>query len=209
LSSPAALSGRLFLESREAVDLREANVALLSVDPDLPSPQSVTARPDGQFMLNGLVPGSYVLDISKLPQDLYLKAAQFNGSDILEKPLTLDISEAANPLQILLASGGGRLQATATNGKGELHAGAQFVLVPDATLRGRRDQYRIAASGGDGLASLRGIPPGSYTLFAWEDLEPNAYLNSDYLQAYEAFGVQVKIASGDNPPVSARLIPKE
>jgi hypothetical protein len=34
-------------------------------------------------------------------------------------------------------------------------------------------------------------------------------LNSDYLQAYEAFGIPVNITTGDNPPVSVRLIPKE
>jgi hypothetical protein len=56
---------------------------------------------------------------------------------------------------------------------------------------------------------FRGVPPGSYRLFAWEGQEPNAYLNADYLEAYEAFGVPVNIASGDNPPVSPRLIPKE
>lgn len=209
LSPPLSINGRLFIESRETVDLREASVALISIDPDLPSPRNVLARPDGQFILNGVVPGSYVLDISNLPQDLYLKAARFGAGDILEKPLTLETRAAANPLQILLGSDGGRLRAAAYNGKGELHSGAQFVLVPDAARRSRREQYRVATSGEDGKAILRGIPPGSYKLFAWEHLEPNAYLNTDYLQAYEALGVPVNIASGDNPPASARLIPKE
>ena len=209
LSPPLSVNGRLFTESRETVDLREANVTLISVDPDLPSPRSVFARPDGQFVLNGIVPGSYVLEVSNLRQDLYLKAARYGADDILEKPLTLETREAANPLQILLGSDGGRVQVSASNGKGEPHPGAQFVLVPDVTRRSRREQYRLATSGEAGQAILRGIPPGSYKLFAWEHLEPNAYLNSDYLQAYEAFGVPVNIASGDNPPVSARLVPKE
>src|SRR6267142_841733 len=81
-------------------------VTLISVDPDLPSPRSVFARPDGQFVLNGIVPGSYVLEISNLPRDLYLKAARFGAEDILEKSLTLEKRETANPLQILLGSDG-------------------------------------------------------------------------------------------------------
>src|SRR4029077_3445327 len=111
--------------------------------------------------------------------------------------------------QILLGSDGGHLQVSAYNSKGELHSGAQFVLVPDLTRRSRRDQYRLATGGEDGKAVLRGIPPGSYKLFAWEHVEANAYLNSDYLQTFEDFGVSVNIASGDNPAVSARLIPRE
>jgi len=212
LSPPFSINGRLFVESREAADLREASVALVSVDSDLRSPRSVFARPDGQFVLKGVVPGSYVLDVSNLPRDFYLKAARFGAAeieDILEKPLTVETRGAANLLQILLGSNGGRLQVSAYNGKGELHPGAQFVLVPDVKRRDRREQYRAAPSGEDGQATLRGIPPGSYKLFAWEHLETNAYLNSDYLQAYENFGVPVNIASGDNLPVSVRLIPKE
>jgi len=209
LSPPLSVNGRLFVESREAVDLREANVTLTSIDPDLPSPRNVFARPDGQFVLTGVVPGSYVLEISNLPQDLFLKAARFGADDVLEKPLTLETRETANPLQILLGSEGGRLQVSAYNDKGKLHSGAQFVLVPEVTRRSRREQYRVATSGEDGQAILRGIPPGSYKLFAWEHLEPNAYLNSDYVQGYEAFGVPVNIVRGDNPPVLARLIPKE
>ena len=210
LSPPLYINGRLFVESNEAADLRGASVALRSVDPDLPSPPSVLARPDGQFVLNGVVPGDYVLEISNLPHDLYLKAARFGADDILEKPLTLETREtSAKPLQVLLGSGGGRLQVTAYSATGKPHPGAHFVLAPDAKRRDRREQYRIATSGEDGQAILRGIPPGSYKLFAWEDLVANAYLNPDYLQAYEDFGVPVNIASGDNVPVPARLIPKE
>jgi hypothetical protein len=209
LTPPLSVDGRLFIQSGETVDLREASVGLLSVDPDLPSPRSVSARTDGQFKLGGIVPSNYVVDISNLPQDLYLKAARFGDDDILEKPLTLEPKPVANALQILLGSDGGRLQVAAYNGNGELQPGARFVLVPDQTRRHRREQYRAATSGEDGQAILRGIPPGSYRLFAWEELEANAYLNSDYLRNYEDLGVPVNIASGDNPPVSARLIPKE
>jgi hypothetical protein len=209
LSPPLSINGRLFVESREAVDLRGASVALISVDPDLPSPRSVFPRPDGQFFLNGAVPGSYVLDITNLPGDLYIKVGRLGSDDILEKPLTLETPQTRNPLQILLGSDGGHLQVAAVDAHGKPYSGAHFVLVPDVTRRSRREQFRLAISGEDGKALLGGIPPGSYKLFAWEYLEPNAYLNSGYLQAYEAFGVPVTIASGDNPPISTRLIPRE
>ncbi len=208
LSPPFSLNGRLFVESRESIDLHEAAVTLLSVDPDFPPPRSAPARPEGQFTLNGVVPASYVLEISNLPQDLYLKAARF-GADILDKPLTVDTRSAATPLQILLGSDGGRLRVAVYNGKGEPYSGAQVVLVPDAVRRHRREQYRVTTSGEDGRAILRGIPPGSYRLLAWEHIEANAYLNSDYLQAYESFGIPLMIASGENPAISVRLIPKE
>jgi hypothetical protein len=207
LSAPASVNGRLFVESGETIELRETGVELLSVDPDLPSPQKVLARPDGQFVLNGVVPGSYVLETSNLPQDFYLKAARFGAGDVLEKPLTLEPRQAAYPLQILLGADGGRLQVAAYGAGGELHAGAKIVLVPEAE-RERREQYRVATAGEDGTAMLRGIAPGRYRLFAWEELEPNAYLNADFMRVWEAFGASMTIASGENAPLSIRVIPK-
>ena len=209
LSPPLSINGRLFVESREVVDLRGASVALISVDPDLPSPRSVFPQPDGQFSMNGVVPGNYVLDITNLPGDLYIKVARFGTDDIVEKPLTLETAQTQHPLQVLFGSDGGHLQVGAYDARGKPYSGAHFVLVPEVTRRSHREQYRLATSGEDGKALLRGIPPGSYKLFAWEHPEPNAYLNSGYLQPYEAFGVPVNIVRGDNSPVSARLIPKE
>jgi hypothetical protein len=209
LSPPLSINGRVFVESREAIDLRKASVTLISVDPDLPSPRSVFAQPEGQFYLNGAVPGSYVLDIDNLPEDLYVKAARLGSVDILEKPLTLETRSAGSPLQVLLGSDGGRLKVAVYNDKGEPQSGAQLVLVSDSARRSRREQYRVATSGEDGQAILRGIPPGSYKLFAWEEVEPNAYLNSNFMQMYESLGIRVDIASGDNPSASAKLIPKD
>jgi hypothetical protein len=203
LSPPLALNGHFFFESSEVLVLREARVELTAVDPDLPSPRYVAARSDGQFTLNAVVPGTYVLDVSNLPQDLYLKAARFGAEDILEKPLALEAKDAANPLQILLGGDGGYVQIPVAK------RGAQVVLVPDTARRHRRDQYRVATADDDGVATIHGIPPGDYKLFAWERLEPNAYLNSDYMLLYESFGVPVNIKSGKNSPVAARLIPKE
>src|SRR5205814_258918 len=100
LSRPLAMAGRLFVETRGVVDLRGASVALTSIDPDLPSPRAVFVRPDGQFVLNGVVPGSYVLEMSNLPQDLYLKAARFGQDDVLEKHLTLSARDEPKSLQI-------------------------------------------------------------------------------------------------------------
>jgi hypothetical protein len=209
LSPPLAMAGRLFVESSGVADLRVVSVALASIDPDLPSPRSVLVQPDGQFVLNGVVPGSYVLEMSNLPQDLYLKAARFGQDDILEKPLTLSARDEPKSLQILLGSDGGRLQAAAYNDKRELHPGTQFVLVPEMAHRSRRELYRLATSGEDGHAMLRGIPPGNYKLFAWERVELYAYLNANFLQAYEDLGVPLRIASGDNAPATVRLIPKD
>ena len=207
LSPQLSVNGRLFVNAAEPLELRDATVTLTSIDPDLPSPRSVKTRMNGQFILNEVVAGRYVLDLTGLPEDFYLKAARFGEDDILEKPIGLEYRNAGFPLQILVGTDGGHLPVAAYLGE-SLDPGAQFVLVPDTARRGRREQYRVATAGEDGQAILRGIPPGNYKLFAWEELEENAYLNSDYLRAYEPLGVAVSIVAGDNRAVPVRVIPK-
>jgi hypothetical protein len=202
LSPPLPVSGRLYLEGRSASDARGARVGLIAVDPDLPSPQETFAQTDGAFLINGVAPGSYLLEMSNLPQDFYVKAARYGEDDALDKPVTVAAKEPPKPLQILVGVDGGRLQVTA-------RAGTQVVLVPDMARRSRREQYRTAAAGDDGQTLLRGIPPGSYKVFAWERVEPNAYLNADFLQLYEQSGTSVRITSGENQGIKARVIARE
>ena len=156
---------------------------LISVDPDLPSPRSVFARPDGQFILNGILPGSYVLEISNLPRRFLSQGCPIRRRRRPGRTTYAGTRDAANPLQILLGSDGGRLRPRPTMGRASFTPARNSYSSRTSRRRDRRERYRVAASGEDGQAILRGIPPGSYKLFAWEDLEPNAYLNADYLQS--------------------------
>jgi hypothetical protein len=203
LHPPVSLAGRLYVELSTATDLSAATVQLIAVDSDFPSPQSSLARRDGQFAVPGVSPGEYLLDMSNLPEDLYLKAARYGTEDALAKPLEVKSRTAASPLQILLGTDGGRLSV-------QSEPGAYVVLVPDVARRGRREQYRTATADEDGQTLLRGIPPGNYKVFAWKNPEPNAYLNADYVQGYEGLGLgtPVVIRPGDNPSVSIPVIPR-
>jgi hypothetical protein len=210
LYPPFSIKGRLFVDANESIpDLRNARIELISTDPDFPSPRAVALQRDGQFTVPGVSPGSYAVEVSSLPEDFYVKASRYGDNPPLQKSFTLDPRKVPGALQVLLASDGGRLQVTSYDAADQLAAGAQFVLVPDNARRDRRDQYRILTADDDGQATFRGIPPGAYKLFSWESVEPNGYLNADYLRSYESFGVPVYIMAGDNPPMTVRWIPKD
>ena len=208
LSPPLSMNGRLFIDSRVAVDLRQTKISLTYLDTAFPSPAAVLAQADGQFLVKNLLPGTYVVDVSNLPGDLYPKAARFGSNDVFEESLTIE-KEPETPLQILLGSDGGHLDVAVFDSQNQLQTGARVVLVPDMSLRHRPDQYRIATSDDEGRVTFQGIPPGMYKVFAWESVEPNAYLNNEYIRNYEDLGTRVQISTGDNTPLPVRLIPKE
>jgi hypothetical protein len=191
------VSGRLFFSDADAgADLRTVRVGLASAD--FPSPAAVAAQRDGQFAINDVLPGEYLLTVSGLPEDFYVRAA----------PVDIRIPAAA-PLQVLLDAGGGRVAVAVFDRENRPLRAAQVVVVPDAARRLRPDQYRTATSDETGRVTIRGIPPGDYKLLAWESIEPNAHLNKEYLGSYEDFGIPVRIVAGENAGVAVRAIPAE
>lgn len=45
--------------------------------------------------------------------------------------------------------------------------------------------------------SIRGIAPGDYTLFSWEEVEGNAWEDPDFLKPFESEGQSISLQDGD------------
>jgi hypothetical protein len=86
-------------------------------------------------------------------------------------------------------------------------AGATVVLVPDGDRRSRLDLFRTTSAGDGGRFVLRGIPPGDYRLFAWEDVEPGAWLDPDFLRDYERAGEPLSVSERGRYTPQLKVIP--
>jgi len=51
------------------------------------------------------------------------------------------------------------------------------------------------------------VVPGNYKLFAWEDSEPFAYMDPDFLRKYEESGTSVRVSASETVTVEAKIIP--
>jgi hypothetical protein len=67
--------------------------------------------------------------------------------------------------------------------------------------------FRTSTTDGNGRFSLSGIPPGDYSLFAWEALQSFAYFDDDVLRQYEGAGTSVRIAESSAATVQVTIIP--
>jgi hypothetical protein len=110
------------------------------------------------------------------------------------------------PLEVQIGADGGRITGTVFDRDNATSAGATITLIPEGDARLRPDRYRTVLSGSDGSFALRGIVPGDYRVFGWDALEPNAYLNVDFMRAYLELGTPVRIQPGQSASVSLRLI---
>jgi hypothetical protein len=163
---------------------------------------------NGQFSLARVEPGEYVLRTVNLPGDVYVKSIRSGETDIQTKPLVIRYASPES-IRVDLAVDGGRLDGVVVDSSNHPFAGATVGLVPDASRRNSPDQYRATESEADGHFSLRGIPPGDYELFAWQNIEPNAYLNDVYMTGFERLGTPMTVAPNSVGIISVRLIPMD
>jgi hypothetical protein len=197
------LSVRLFGEVPDSVSLRTLAVSLLPLELHIPNSAASITQPNGMVVVPNVQPGDYLLQVSGLPETGYVRTARSAARDVLEQFLNVQYENSVPPLDIQLAFDGGQITGTVTNATGQALDGATITLVPDTARRHRPDQYRVATAGENGRFAIGGIPPGEYKVFAWESIEPNAWINADFMQPYEDVGASATI--GANVRISAQL----
>jgi hypothetical protein len=148
---------------------------------------------DGSFTLTRLVQGEYRLAFFGLPPNMHVRSARLGTADLLDSAIHIE-GVVSDSLEIVLNTNTGSLDAIVVDGNKQPSAAATVVLVPSSNRRGRFDLYRTAATDSSGRASLTNIAPGSYKLFAWQDIEENAWQNTETMRPFEDRGVLVTIS---------------
>ncbi len=132
--------GRIALESGAPMDWAAVHVRLTPVDPDLESFSTAEVQADGQFAIRNVQPGTYSIDVSGIPRDLYSKEER-SGTLNLKTSLLEIAWDFPAPLQIIIGVDAGRMEGTVVDPHGQSFAGAQVVLVPNIERRDQPGQH--------------------------------------------------------------------
>jgi len=65
--------------------------------------------------------------------------------------------------------------------------------MPDESHRFRSDMLRVANADLSGRFAFPNIVPGDYRLFAWEDVEMDAWLDPEFVKTYESRSVPLHV----------------
>jgi hypothetical protein len=150
--------------------------------------------------------GRYRFLLTGLREDLYLATATMEGRDILNGGLVVTGSQSGS-VELTIRTGN-RLDGIVRNSsKDEPVADSVVALIPDQSRRGNLLLFKSAVTDQDGRFSIRGIAPGDYTLLAWEDADPFATLNADFLRAFESRGVKINLNRAVPATTTVRVIP--
>jgi hypothetical protein len=154
-------------------------------------------------------PDEYDVNIPNLPDDYYLKSIRLGHLDVTDTGVDFTQGILASEMVVTISSNGGQVEGTVQNEKSEAAIGATVTLVPEASRRSLGYLYKVAAADGNGHFTLTGIKPGKYKVFAWEEVEPMAYRDPDFLKPYEWAGEAVSIEEKGRQVVQLKSIPAE
>lgn len=166
------------------------------------------AKSDGSFEFKNVTPGLYEVEVSSDSRDAgdtYVESVTVGSKEFVENGLPVN---GGNTLvDITLASGAGMLEGSATNEKKEPVANTVVVAVPDTKYRKRKSHYQKASTDQLGRFKLRGLRPGNYTLFVWEMLEEDQYLDPEFLKKFEDQSTAIKVEKASRQTVALKVIP--
>jgi hypothetical protein len=191
LRASVEVKGRVRVEAGASPDLKPDKVYVALTQEDalyFDRPNGENAGTDGSFTLRKLPPGDYRVHVSRIPPGCYLKAVTYAGIDALEKGVS--IGETPATLEVVLSPNGGSVDGLVTGDDDSPAIGATVVLIPEAK---RPDLYKTAATDQNGHFTLRGVAPGNYQLYSWDNVEPGAYEDPAFLEAYKDQAKKVSV----------------
>jgi hypothetical protein len=165
-------------------------------------------REKGVLTFQGVLPDHYQLHIANLPENVYIKSIRLGTEDALDSGLNLTRG-AAGPIEVLLSSNGGQIDGTVLNAQQQPAVGATVALVPESRFREQMRLFKEVVTDSTGHFSVKGIAPGDYKLFAWEEVEAGAYEDPDFLKTFEKLGESFSIHEGSKENAQLKVIPAE
>jgi hypothetical protein len=167
------------------------------------SNQFQTTTPDGEFQLDNVREGEFLITVAGIPKDFYVKEVRMGQTDLLNR--SFEARANGQSLTIVLSPAYGVIRGTVRDSSSLPNPRAHVVLIPDELPR-RTDLYRTSVADDEGRFTINGVPPGTYQLFSWEFSDSFEYFDPTLVQRLRSLGLPVRIDDATQPEVDLRII---
>jgi hypothetical protein len=181
----------------------------------------VTRSGDGAALQN-IAPGDYSIYVQPIFPALngnypvnpppawlnaYVKSMRLGDVDVLNSGLRFN-SQPNATLDIVIGANPGALEGHALDDRRQPVPGAVITLfAAEKSIRiYRTDMYKVTSTDAAGHFQVQGLPPGEYKVFAWENVENGAWMDSELQARFENWGQSVEIEEGKSQSVDLPIV---
>lgn len=196
------ISGRVVFDPRAASAAPAApsvRLRLLDDQGNSETPSAGMSPADGGFVIRGVVPGTYTLDVQVDDATWWPRSAVSDGRDLLDLPtlLTADSDEATRVL-VTLTNRATELVGTVLDVDGA-PSSAHLVVAPADRRLWQPRSRRLAVSRPDttGRFEVRGLPSGDYLVLVLETIEPRDFWSANRFDEFARAAVTVRLREGE------------
>jgi Carboxypeptidase regulatory-like domain len=140
-----------------------------------------------------------------LPATTYLADVRQGGNSVYDNGLTIG-SQAGEPIEIHVNTNAGSIQGAVLGPDQKPVPSTLVVLVPPESRRQNPALYRTARTDAQGRFVINTVPPGTYTLFAWESVLTGAWQSAEFLRSFADRGVPASVSAAERANVNVGLI---
>ena len=208
LQPPTEFLGRVIIEDKGALRAATLNAWIQGNGVGMFPARSWDVKDDLTFKFDNVGRETYDFQLAGYPDSYYLKSVRMNDQDVTDTGLDFTQYAAAGELTVVLSPNAGIVEGSVRNAKDEAVSGAKVTLIPDLKHRSST-RYKIIDTDQNGHFVIKGVVPGDYKIYAWEDIEEGAYEDPDFMKPYESEGQTVSIKERGHETVKLKAIPAE
>jgi len=194
-------------QTQGSASLRSTRVQLMPIEGVSFSSTNATVKEDGSFVIENVGPDKYRITTFGVG-GTYLKSIRMGGQEVLDTGIDMS-NGAPGAIEVVLGLGGGQIDGVVQDAEQKPVSSSLVTLVPEPFKPNRNDLYRTTMTDQTGHFTVKGMPPGEYRLYAWEDVEPGAYTDPEYLKVHESKAAKVTVKEKSQEQVSLVQIPAE
>jgi len=189
--------GQIIWDPKPSLDRDPLTVSVGPADSTFQYGAQARVAQNGAFSLRDASEGLYRLSTLGQSQDCYLKSIRYAGMEVSDDEFNVVRGTQAS-LEVTISSRGGHVQGMVTNADGLPAAGVWVALVPDSAHRNEFHLFKQIISDQYGRYDIRGIAPGDYKLFSWEQMEElYAWEDPEFLKPFETNGQSISLQEGE------------
>jgi hypothetical protein len=164
---------------------------------------------DGSIHLDKLSPGKYVVSITADGngwEDFYTKSVQVGNSDVTDAVVHFNANHGIVPINVTVGVDGALVDGTVTDENNHPVANATVIGVPEPSMRSQFDLYQRGETDQNGHFLLRGIKPGAYSFYAWNNMDDESYMDPDFLRRFENARADLTLNPKDHQSLQLKLL---